>query len=806
MKRLLLLSLLTLCVSMSVPAQYSVKFLAIDSAGEGEPYATVRIFKAGNPTKVVVTGVTDLNGKFNQQLTAEGDYKLTIAAVGKVNVDRDFTVNNSAKIANLGTIVLGANAQTLKEVTVTAQAPLVSNEIDRLSYNVQNDEDSKSKTIFDMLRKVPLVSVDGQDNIKVKGGGNFKIYKNGHPDPSISKNPKEVLKAIPANMIRKIEVITEPGAKYDAEGVNAILNIVTMSDVTFKGVTGTVSAGMSNNASPNANTYITTQLGKFITSLNYGYQRHSSQDQKQGHHGIIHYPNGNSLHENHNGIASANVHYGNIEMSFEPDTLNLLSLSFGGYYYDYTGNGVGKNSLVDKLNNVISAYNLKTNYPRNSFHSFDGRFDYQHKTHVKDETLTLSYMLSTSRNHSNANTLIIDPVNAPFPYTGYGNDRHENFWEHTFQFDWTRPFAKYHKVETGIKYIYRLNKSQFTQNYTEAEMLNVDSRFNHLTQVVAAYTSYTFTKGKWAARAGLRYEYSYLNAKFPDGSQQKFHRKLSDWVPSTSLNYQIDMANSLKWAFATRINRPGISYLNPAIEDGPSDKQYGNSKLSSSRHYSTSLTFMHIGSKFTFNIVPGFAFSNNEICSVQWVENNKTVTTYANAMRSLWAGASGFVQWQPFMGTSITVNASCGYESHKNSSIGIEGNGWGSSFYAQISQQLPWELRFTFAGGMWKSAPELYGHDNNAGWYDFGVQRSLLKDNRLTVNINASRPFNKYSHFKEYFDRGDYTGFRDTFYPGRRFTISVSYRFGNLNATVKKTNTTIENNDLVGGNNKGGKK
>lgn len=362
----ILLFFMALCGSISATTEFSVKFLATDSTGEGEPYATVRIYTHRDTSKVMAMGVTDMNGKFSKDLPGEGTYRLTISAVGKTETERTFTVNRQSPRANLGTIVLGSNANALQEVTVTAQAPLVTNEIDRLTYNIQSDEESKTKTIFDMLRKVPLVSVDGQDNIMVKGSSNFKIYKNGHPDPSISQNPKEVLKSIPASMIKKVEVITEPGAKYDAEGVSAILNIVTINNTTIDGVVGTVTVGARNigdfeKTSPGTNAYLTTQVGKLITSINYGYRHQPKKGNEQSSYSETHYnKSGNSLIYNGEAVNSANVHYGNIEASFEPDTLNLLTLSFGGYYYDYANSGTWQYSMLDQQNNTIYSYTQQT--------------------------------------------------------------------------------------------------------------------------------------------------------------------------------------------------------------------------------------------------------------------------------------------------------------------------------------------------------------------------------------------------------------------------------------------------------------
>ena len=161
----------------------------------------------------------------------------------------------------------------LQDVEVVTMRQLVKTLDDRLSYNVQADPEASTSTVLDMLRKVPLVSVDGEDNVRVNGGGSFKIYKNGHPDPALSSNPREVLRAMPASTIKRIEVITEPGARYDAEGATAILNIVTVESVRIEGVNGTVSASINTFGSPNASAYVAARAGKFTLGATGFYQK-----------------------------------------------------------------------------------------------------------------------------------------------------------------------------------------------------------------------------------------------------------------------------------------------------------------------------------------------------------------------------------------------------------------------------------------------------------------------------------------------------------------------------------------------------
>ena len=795
-----------LMTAFTASAQYAMTGRVNDSEGEGEPFATLRVYAAGDTTKVLTTGVTEVDGTFTQAMPKAGDYLLVVTAVGKDDCRREVTLTAAQPKVDLGVITLTTSATMLEGVTVTSQRILVRNEIDRVAYDVQADEESKAKTAMDMLRKVPMVSVDGQENIRVKGGSNFVIYKNGHPDAMMSANPKEVLKAIPANMVKKIEVITEPGAKYDAEGVGAILNIVMMESGVVKGVTGSVGAMTDNYGDVNFIGYLTAQYGKFITSVNYG-MFHANSHRQHHFEDSEHYyeSNGNLLTSATESRGNGTVHFGNIEASYEPDTLNLLTFNFGGHYGGFSLDSYNS-TLMSNAGSKLYGFKTDIRMPDYGFFSFNGRFDYQHKTSRKDEALTLSYLLSTTRNTREASNYYRDVEGITLGYDEIGQYNRENFVEQTVQFDWTRPFAKYNKIETGVKYIHRANRSRTTQDYLlEGTMLDpmcTFTRLNHTTQVAAAYLSYTFQKDKWAARAGLRYEYSRLSAKFPLGDHADYHRNLSDWVPSASINYQFDWANSLKLAFATRIARPGISYLNPAIVESVTTRSYGDAHLSSARNYSISLTFMHLGPKFTFNIAPNYDFSSNGITAVRFLgDDGKEVSTYANELSNRQLGLNGFFQWQMFEKTNLMMNAGGDYTWLKSKTLDLKNSGLSGWFFLQLTQQLPWKLRLSANAGAWGGdVDNLYTKDRGMWWHGFSLQRSFLKEDRLTVSLNAQNPFRgKYGGFTSRTIHGDYTGTDRMRWVNRSFAINISYRFGSLNASVKKADKTIENNDVVGG-------
>ncbi|MEG2592971.1 MAG: TonB-dependent receptor, partial [Bacteroides sp.] len=196
----LLLSFLTTVgyAQQAVSSSYSIKGVLLDSlTQEGEPYATIRIVKKEAPAKALKMAVTDMKGRFQEKMSAlPGLYTLTISSIGKITVVKDFTLKPEEKTVDLGTLYTAEATNELKGVEVIAQKPLVKADIDKIEYNVQDDPDSKSNTVLEMLRKVPLVTVDGEDNIKVNGSSSFKIHVNGKPDNMMSNNPVDVLKSM----------------------------------------------------------------------------------------------------------------------------------------------------------------------------------------------------------------------------------------------------------------------------------------------------------------------------------------------------------------------------------------------------------------------------------------------------------------------------------------------------------------------------------------------------------------------------------------------------------------------------------
>lgn len=803
--RKIALSLLTIAITFSAYGQnYYVKGTVCDSIGEPEGFATLRIYQLSDTVKPKVSGTADENGYFSIKLPDEGGYRVNVLSFGKQAYNKDIAISKEKPTIDLGTIVLTEQSNLLQEVVVTAQRPLVSKEIDRIGYDVQADEESKTSQLDEILKKVPLVSVDPDGTIKIKGSTDFKVYKNGRPNNSFSRNAKDIFKALPASMIKKIEVITDPGAREDAEGTTAILNIVTMENTVIKGVMGNVRLSYSRyDDYPSGSAWLQTQIDKVNLSGYGGYSNMSKRKNKNRSESLMKYEDsGNEMRSESTGDSHGNFAYFGVEGSLELDTLNLFTAEFNGYTYSLKSKSRAFNSMTNDTGDLLySYYNNYTSDP-NSYFDIDGSFNYQRSTRRKGESLTLSYRVSSTNQRQHSISEYEDELNMPVPYTGTSNDFTLDFIEHTGQFDWTRPINDINKFDVGMKYINRNNHSINDQDYFNYQQLHSD--FTHNTQVFAVYFDYRLKWKKIGARAGIRYEYSHLSAKYRDGSNDPFSSNLNDWVPNAAISYDINDANTLKLSYSTRINRPGISQLNPAVVESPTSISSGNPDLGSSRHQSIDLNYNLIGRKFSLDFGTSYSFMNNAVISVRELLPGDIIkSTYANSGHNKWFNIAIWMNYTPWSKTSFMLNANINYADKSNPSLNLKTSGWGGYAFFRVRQRLPLDLAITGYVHVYRSTPDLYSVDNtsfsNQLNYGLSFDKSFLKEKRLNASLSIQNPFGHAIRISDSSPRNSgYTGYNRyyNYNSANYFSLSVSYRFGSLNASVKKTNKSIANDDV----------
>ena len=221
---LLLAISLAFCAKSQVPTPLTINGSLTDSVTK-KPISFATVLLKSDKKIQIKSVVTTKEGTFALNGIASGNYLLTFVNVGYQNKSVSISLANTSLV--LENILMSASPTQLKGVTISAERPLIKQEIDRISYDLKADPESKVNNVLEMMRKVPMLSVDGDDNIQLQGNSNYKILINGRPSGMMERNPKDILKSMPASSIERIEVITTPPAKYDGEGLAGIINIIT---------------------------------------------------------------------------------------------------------------------------------------------------------------------------------------------------------------------------------------------------------------------------------------------------------------------------------------------------------------------------------------------------------------------------------------------------------------------------------------------------------------------------------------------------------------------------------------------------
>ena len=811
MRKFLLRGGLLLSMALNVPmayAQYAIKGVLVDSlTQEGEPYATVRVLTE-HPEKVVKAVATEVNGQFEVKLNRPGQYQISFSSIGKQNVFRKVTLDAQHQEILLGKVLIQENAKMLGGVNIVAQRTLVKADIDKLAYNVEEDPDAKTNTVLEMLRKVPMVSVDGEDKIEVNGSTSFKVHVDGKPNSLMSNNPSEVLKSLPASAIKSIEVITEPGAKYDAEGVGGILNIITVG-TQVEGYNVTLGTKVHNKGI-GANGYGTVQVGKFTVSGNYSY---NYNDSPKGYNnsGREDFTSESNKYLTTDGWSKnkGSYQYGNLNASYEIDQANLLTLSASLYGGARRTNRHSLTQMADAEYLPVYSYESH-NHSKTSYYNVNASFDYQHSFKTPGEYLTLSYRFDHNPNGNETSTDYLNMDSVPFFLRNqyFDNDSHTS--EHTAQVDYVNPINKYHYIDAGMKYIYRDNKSDALYllqqpDGTMQEDLDQSTHFNQSQNIWAAYADYQLKWRKLGIKAGARYEHSCMDVAYKLRPEQNFEAHFNDIVPTANVAYMFTPTTSLRANYNLRINRPSIWYLNPFRDtSNPTSVSYGNPDLDTEKSHNLGLTYSTFSAKFSANIGVTYMFTDNGIEQYSFMNDGILETTYANAGKKQTTQLSSWMNWNPGSLTRISLTLSGSYSDFKSHLLDTHNSGFSGRFNANVQQTLPWGLRLSAYGGGSTPSVSLQGKGNSYYYYGLSLNRSFLKEDRLNVAISGSNLFNKYQTYKSSVTTDTFHSWQSSKYHSLRFGINVSWRLGDLKTKVKETVRTINNDDLKAGGGEGG--
>ncbi|MDR1938638.1 MAG: TonB-dependent receptor [Tannerellaceae bacterium] len=791
---------------------YTIKGQVVDSlTNETIPYATLRITLASDPQTPVKLQACDDDGNFETSLNAPGDYLVLIQSVGKTPSTKAFTIAANAPLLNMGTVYLTEGDQRLGEVVVTAQKPLVRVEIDKISYSLEDDPEAKTNTTLEMLRKVPMVTVDGEDKIQLKGSGNFKIYLNGKPSNMLSgNNASDVLKSMPASSVKSIEIITDPGARYDAEGVGGIINIITSKNA-LQGYNATLNAEASSLGRYRGGGYFTTKAGKLGLTANYNYihnnnpwTRSESTREQYGEYANILTQKGRSKNE-------GNFQFGALEASYEIDTLNLLSVS-GNLFYGNSTNRSELEAVRSGQANDMSAYS----YNRQSkslmtFGSIDVNADYQHTTSKKDELLTISYRFSHSPDDNESETYLSDVIDYPgailFPKW---NINKASTGEHTVQVDYTTPLRKDHTLETGLKYIMRQSNSRTTERIFNDSTSRWDDiftpmgDFKHTQHIYSAYFAYAIKHNNWGFKAGVRGEGTALNVAYALQPELGFDSRLFDVVPNVTVSYQINMAQQLRLGYNMRVYLPGIWYLNPYVNDtDPQNISYGNPNLRSEKSHGINFNYSLFTQKFNFNANASYRFVNNSIESYRFVNQTTGVneSTYDNMGKNQSIGGFLYGRWNPVPLFNVSLNGGINYIDIKGER-GLSNSGVSGNAFLNAQFMLPKDFSVNLNAGYFSPQIRLQSKGSSYMFHGITLNKTFL-NKALTVALSAQSPFKKNLRFTNTTEDATFHEQSISEYRMQDFRIRVSYRFGSLKDSIKKVRRGISNDDVRSGGNTG---
>ena len=757
---------------------------------------------------------------------------MSMQSLGKLPAVKRFTLSEGKKSLNLGKLFMNDDTQQINEVTVVAQKPLVTVEVDKITYSLDDDPEAKTNNALEMFRKVPMITVDGEDKIQLKGSSNYKIYMNGKPSNLLSgENASDVLKSMPASSIKNIEVITDPGSKYDAEGVGGIINIITSKNA-MQGYTGTVRANASTLGSFGGGGYVSLKVGNLGLTANYGYNNRNSpwndsHSERETDEDRLAEGRPTKLIEDGRSKYKGPFQYGYLEASYEIDTLNLISVGanlFRGKSKNLSELDAVLNPLGDEFNSSPIYKFHRNSVSEGTFGSTDLNVDYQHSTSKKDELLTVSYRFSQSPNDSESNTELSDVVNYYLSneYPKW-NINDASTIEHTGQIDYTTPLFNKQTLEAGVKYINRQNKSNtLEQIYNDSTKMWEDhsrdnSQFRHTQHIYSAYLGYLIRLNKFGIKAGVRAEGTSLKAEFARKPDMDFSTNYFDVVPNATLTYQIDMSTQIRLGYNMRIQRPGIWYLNPYINDvDPQNISQGNPNLDSEKSNNVNLNFSKFTQKFSINASLSYTFVNNPIERYSFTAdfpaddprsqyNGAMWNTYDNIGKKQQVGMFLYGNWSPTTWFRIYMNGGLDYTDLKAPTLDLKKDGVSGRVFAGTQFTLPKDFRINLNGGYFSPWIMLQGKQSPFYFAGLNVSKDFLKK-KLSVSVGANNPFWKTMKMEMTTNGEGFRNVSTNWRSAREFRFSVSYRFGTMKGQIKKVRRGISNDDSKGGgeNNQGG--
>ena len=766
-------------------------------------YATITLYPVAGQ-KVLNGTVTNSEGIFTMPGIDTGHFRITIEFIGYSPVTRnDIFIGGKDASIDLKTIFLIPNHQTLQNVTVIASNNLIENKIDKLVFNAERDVTSVGGVATDILKKVPQVSVDVDGNVELAGSNSIRFLINGKPSAAFGSNITDVLQSIPASQVKSIEVITNPGAKYDAQGLGGIINII-LKDTRAKGINGNLSltAGTRNeNGSLNINA-------------------------RNGDFGINAFVSGNFR-------LKANTPYSSDRVTMDTAALKEISLLQAGDIgiirhgiqagigFDWTylkknnfsgsvnyGNFGGTNSSVinqlqtttDLSGATIPSMIATINRVRNrfDFENFDASLNYKRTFAREDRVLEIALDNSNESNTANPNNLqSLLPQDSVFYGIMTHNPASEN--ETELQVDYTEPLKKDVILGLGGKISFDQITSHSTifafepdsKEYSFDSSLSNSLRYKQ--QVYALYEEISFPIGHFLdAKIGTRYERTQINSFFSNAQHQSPSKGYNTIVPSIFFSHKLNDKQTIKLSYSKRIERPDYGDLNPFINTSdPKNISSGNPFL-----------LPEIGHRFELSYTRNFTKAGSFMVTAMYRINAQDIQPFIVFYPSLEVGDSSYtnvaVTTRQNIGKEHDLGVNIFFDIHVNSKFTLRSNlflfhrhtfnvldpGFNSTSFnyrsnLNTSYQFTKDISAELFGGFSSPRHEAQGRYPPFTTYSLGLRKQLWKK-KASIALSATNPFGKYVTQRTVLFGPNFTinGFRQL--PFRSIGINFTWKFGKL--------------------------
>lgn len=759
----------------------------------GVGYATVALLR----DTVIVSAVAARNdGEFSLETKEQGEMILEVSSVGYATVKQQVKV--SGKRVNIGDIAIREGVE-VDAVAVTIQKPIVTADAEKLTYSVEDDPEAATSTLEDILRKVPQLSLDAEGKVLMNGQSDYKVLVNGHASSSMSRNFADIIKSMPASSIKRIEVVTNPSMKYDAEGVGGVLNIIT-SKARFDGYNGRINTAVGNwfnrNWNTNNSAQFTVQTNKLSlsTSLYYS-QAWANKDavgiQEQRFENLVDGAGYRYLDAGGDYGYGYYSLYGNVNASYQIDSVNLITAEVGVWGGKQKSKVRAKYDYFDKDNQLIYGYNS----PQTNTHNWigvDATVSYQHSFKGEGHTLTVSDNISIIPPQVSNQLRLYHPYESSVAGSEISTNQTAIALQNVAQIDYTNPINKHHTIEAGAKHSLDDTQTVTLQANRDLSgtMLSESNGTTRLTRnVLGLYAGYAYSIEKFSVRAGGRLEGAWYATGYQGDKQQKWDTSLINVVPYISLTYLPKVGHTLAFSYTERLSRPGIHAMTPFVTEGMAEKQYGNPNLRTGVTHNLSLKYAYSHNKWSATTELYSRLSNNLISNYSFIDNEGFVnSTYRNNGRMRGYGAGVSLSYRPSSKFNLSFTMRGGHIAYQLPDEGINTQGCTMSHNLNMTIGLWKGARLTLSEYLLRMEPQMGSVGTN--WV-FGTQahlgQKLLKD-KLEIAVAVYNPHSQKTVFKTLSETPTYRQWSANTNYSRCIRLSISYNFGKQGLYVKRTN------------------